>query len=926
MMQPVQSVLFRPLQTRFLDIPQAPLCYWLRERFFELLADRTLGDVADVCQGLATANDPRFVRMTWEVLPSSWSSSARDRRWVPFEKGGGYGRWFGHHWWTVDWQYNGMRIKAFPNSVVRNEQHYFKEGWIYSYMARGSLGLRYLDEQTVFSHLASAIFFHDEDTPGSAITNCRFASAIGRSLSAKIQLNESYVSRIPFPSNFNNDLLAVSQQDSILLKRYLVGQDPAERSFDTLSLTKFSAFKIGGAVTAVLHTLEGYSEHIVFKAYGLDSASMAAVLDETGAPAGWFPLIQSYDIFLDLPSDLQPYGLPSELAEFFKNLHRVDPHAIGLADLKSRLRLLYEAGPGARTDGEEVESVETTDEDDEQTTAGAHIPIPAETFIEELSQKLEIHPISVYWMLREGIENEGWRCLPEERRITADRMTVLILSLLGHRWPRQVEAGEPIPDWADSEGIIPLTEGAAKLSLLETLRKRMPAEFEVPEATAFEREFSAVMGKNLDQWLETEFFKHHTKQFKKRPIAWQMQSGPFSKKCKPAFACLVYTHKLDLDTFPKLRTQYVGPLRQRYETELHGIEAVPLDARSERQEKRRVLLENQIQELKDFDSRLEQIANEGFGPWGLRPALRQAAIDDAMLHLKAVWLDRLQETIAKGPLPEWIHLARETALDCPIEDWIADAFSHLAHHCSRLGPRPPDQGQTPNDPEATDLAGLIGSHSTEMIRGALNLGCNEWWQKINRHLFRPLREKIQALREEIKQLSTEANDFRFSSPISSQTLRDLDSQIRHLKAQIKQQKNQLDDQVSRAAKVREAIERWEYAEAETWEPWLAGQPLYDSISSLDGKQRPPLTVEEFVRQESIYAPDINDGVRVNIAPIQKAGLLPYEVLPAKDMDKAISDRIQWRSDERRWCREGKLPQPGWWRIKEEGPSGETKNV
>lgn len=43
MMQPVQSVLFRPLQTRFLDIPQAPLCYWLRERFLncwqtELLA------------------------------------------------------------------------------------------------------------------------------------------------------------------------------------------------------------------------------------------------------------------------------------------------------------------------------------------------------------------------------------------------------------------------------------------------------------------------------------------------------------------------------------------------------------------------------------------------------------------------------------------------------------------------------------------------------------------------------------------------------------------------------------------------------------------------------------------------------------------------------------------------------------------------
>jgi HEPN domain-containing protein len=35
------------------------------------------------------------------------------------------------------------------------------------------------------------------------------------------------------------------------------------------------------------------------------------------------------------------------------------------------------------------------DEDDDQVITGARIPIPAETFLEELSQKLEIHPISV---------------------------------------------------------------------------------------------------------------------------------------------------------------------------------------------------------------------------------------------------------------------------------------------------------------------------------------------------------------------------------------------------------------------------------------------------------------------------------------------------------------------------------------------------
>jgi len=67
-----------------------------------------------------------------------------------------------------------------------------------------------------------------------------------------------------------------------------------------------------------------------------------------------------------------------------------------------------------------------------------------------------------------------------------------------------------------------------------------------------------------------------------------------------------------------------------------------------------------------------------------------------------------------------------------------------------------------------------------------------------------------------------------------------------------------------------------------------------------------------VAQESAYVPDLNDGVRVNIAPLQKADLLAADVLDRKDVDKAIADRAEWRGDERRWVREGKLPRPELW--------------
>jgi len=47
-----------------------------------------------------------------------------------------------------------------------------------------------------------------------------------------------------------------------------------------------------------------------------------------------------------------------------------------------------------------------------------------------------------------------------------------------------------------------------------------------------------------------------------------------------------------------------------------------------------------------------------------------------------------------------------------------------------------------------------------------------------------------------------------------------------------------------------------------------------------------------------YEPLIDDGVRVNIAPLQKVGLLKTPVLAAKDIDIAIADRNRWREDDK----------------------------
>ncbi len=723
------AAVFRPLQSRFLTVPQAPVCYWLPESILNALSSSDGPPAIMTSEGLGTRKDERFVRFTWETDASP--------RWYAYSKGGGYARWFGHDCWNVEWDQDGVRVKQhirehYPPEkftlLIRHERLFGTAKLVYSTAGRGSVGVRLADDP-IPGDAGPAIFVQRICAPAAAaLLNARLSSYCVRGLAAGgINLKGFYVSLLPLQlaDTSAQERFALYARACVGLKQALVALDPTERSFGGLPVRGASLMEAwrnltneAEAVAAVLHTLEALSEREVFSAYGIAGDDMQAVLDETGTPAGWFPLIAGYDQIPPLPSGLE---VPANLLEPVAREPRRTLPAGDHDGIRRKLRALYEAGPGARAEADE-DAAETDDdeEEDEAAASGARIPIPTETFLEELSQKLDIHPISVCWLLRELRDTEGVVSKPELVRFVEDYLSVTVLRLLGHQWPREIESHEPLPKWADRDGIIPLTEGTSEPALIARVRARLAEDFGPDRAGAVEREFHEITGKSLALWLASDFFKRHISQFKKRPIAWQLTSTPGGNRGKrrgrsasqgtPAFACLVYYHRLDADLLPKLRTHYIGPLRTSLQTELGALEKLP--KRTADQDVRRLELEGKLEELKAFDARLEQVIALGFAS----PALDRIA--------------------AKEPLDKW--------------------------------------------------------------------------------------------------------------------------------------------------------------------------------TSRDGRARAPEAPDAFLAQERRYGPDLNDGVRVNIAPLQRAGLLAADVLATKDVEKAIADRAEWRADERRWCREGKLPQPGWW--------------
>jgi len=709
------SIVYIKKQSDFQLIPLSPLAYWLHDSLLSVLHSKTIEETAHAVQPISIGDRNHYIRYFWET-----HQSIKSRRWYNFEKGGGYCKWFGNHHWSVDWEFEGFRVKNHSKTVIRNEKFIFKNGLTYTLVAQGSLGLRVLENTSICDSVSPIIPISEKHLGLISILNCRLISYLLRAISPSIKFRESYVNRAPI---IDYNLVEINRENCekcIQLKKFIKNLIVDERSYEKdFLIKKKTTINVISlySIEAALHTIEGYLENTVFNSIKFHHDAYQNILNEMGMPAGWFPLILGYDI---ISSSDDGFEFSPEITTFLINLDRLAPGPEKFLIIKKRLRELFEHGPGVAEDLEENEPALSENEDEESLSIGAHIPIPAETFLEELSQKMEIHPISIYWLLKEGIEKDGWRCIPEEKRNTEDHFTVTVLRLLGHRWPKQIEAGEPVPEWADPDGIITITSGLMHPTLLQQVRDLIGVEFPGGKVHEIEKEFEEVVGMTLDRWLTGEFFKHHISQFKKRPIAWQLSSNPSGtaggkgkgkgSRREPAFSCLVYYHKIDADILHKIRTQYVGDLINRYGTELRALEG--REKLTVDQATRKVQLDNWIAELNDFSKTLQDVADSGFES----PALK--------------------EIVKKEPLDKW--------------------------------------------------------------------------------------------------------------------------------------------------------------------------------TSRDGKVPHPKSVQEFHAQEKRYDPDINDGVRVNIMPLQKAGLLAADVIAKKDVEKAIADRAEWRADERLWCREGKLPKCGWW--------------
>jgi hypothetical protein len=279
-------------------------------------------------------------------------------------------------------------------------------------------------------------------------------------------------------------------------------------------------------------------------------------------------------------------------------------------------------------------------------------------------------------------------------------------------------------------------------------------------------------------------------------------------------------------------------------------------------------------------------------------------------------LDHLNEHLAPTLLPTWAATAGAAHLCDEAEAWFRQDLGRLAIWCTNLLPVP-KASTLPADPAeiiTAVLAPRITDEANRVRREAVDRSLSRWRHRVDEKALAPLRDQLKATKERLKVVK---RALRGADDTGDQAE---NNRLRHERTMCEEEIESLQTELARLAAGLKAtidpIQAWldaaDQDKALAWAPWLLIQPLYDRWTSLDGQRPLPASIPAFVAQESRYWPDLNDGVRVNIAPFQRAGLLAFEPLQRKDIEEALSDRMTWRADERKWVRQGDLPQPGWW--------------
>ena len=225
-------------QQDFEKIPGAPIGYWVSDKVKEVFTSNlALSAVCSPTQGLATADNARFLRLWFEVSQSrigfgceNAASAARSgKKWFPYNKGGGARRWYGQQESIINWIKDGFEVKQNKGAVIRNPQYYFRPSVSWSKVSTSKIAFRYYPTGFIFADAGMSIFSEMNLLALIGYCNSSVCSDLIKILSPTLNYEAGQVSQLPFICTNYNDCISLVERNISISKQ---DWDAHETSWD----------------------------------------------------------------------------------------------------------------------------------------------------------------------------------------------------------------------------------------------------------------------------------------------------------------------------------------------------------------------------------------------------------------------------------------------------------------------------------------------------------------------------------------------------------------------------------------------------------------------------------------------------------------------------------------------------------------------
>ena len=215
-------------QDNFAQIPGNPIAYWVSNHFMSLFEQKTIRDIAFAGIGMRTGDNERFLRFWQEVdrskmfVSCATAEEALEKRakWIPYNKGGEFRRWYGNNEYVVNWENNGKEIKDNTRRVypqlgdnlgwkISNEQYYFHEGITWTVVSSKKTSFRRYYAGAIISNSGQSVISENKKLLDylTGLLNTNIVADILAIISPTIGFESGYINKIPVIYDKNQEEL-----------------------------------------------------------------------------------------------------------------------------------------------------------------------------------------------------------------------------------------------------------------------------------------------------------------------------------------------------------------------------------------------------------------------------------------------------------------------------------------------------------------------------------------------------------------------------------------------------------------------------------------------------------------------------------------------------------------------------------------------